>query len=97
MRFFAAPAFVRGAVFAGYVIDALDRLWQEGADAPRMLSVGLHTRIIGRAARIGGLEQVLKYAKDKGKVWGATRGAIARHWISALPPKCRRISARPPR
>src|SRR4029453_13058504 len=61
MRFFDSYAFVRGSDFAGYVIDAFDRLWEEGARQPKMLSIGLHTRIIGRAARIGGLEQVLKH------------------------------------
>ena len=69
MRFFDGYAFVRGSDFAGYVIDAFDWLWEEGARQPKMLSIGLHTRIIGRAARIGGLEQALKHAsKGRGLV-----------------------------
>ena len=70
-------AFVRGSDFAGYVIDAFDWLWEEGARQPRMLSIGLHTRIIGRAARIGGLGQALKHMQAKGGAWFARRGHCA--------------------
>jgi allantoinase len=63
MRFFEGYAFVRGADFAGYVIDAFDRLWEEGVRQPKMLSIGLHTRIIGRAARIGDLAQALQHMR----------------------------------
>jgi allantoinase len=87
MRFFDGYAFVRAADFADYCMDAFERLWKEGADRPRMLSIGLHTRIIGRAARISGLELLLKRIKGKGKAWFATREQIARHWLKACPPK----------
>jgi allantoinase len=87
MRFFDGYAFVRGADFAGYVIDAFDRLWEEGARQPKMLSIGLHTRIIGRAARIGGLEQALKHMQEKGGAWFARREDIARHWLTEAPPR----------
>lgn len=80
MRFFNGGGFVFGSDFARYCIDALDRLHREGARAPRMLSIGLHTRIIGRPARIGGLEAFLDHAMAKGDVWFATRAEIARHW-----------------
>src|SRR5262249_1387653 len=87
MRFFDGYAFVRGADFAGYVTDAFDRLWEEGASQPKMLSVGLHTRIIGRAARIGGLAQALQHMQEKGGAWVAPREDIARHWLHAAPPR----------
>lgn len=87
MRFFDGYAFVRGSDFADYVCDAFDRLWTEGAHAPRMLSVGLHTRIIGRPGRIAGLETALEHMKEKGQAWFARREDIARHWLKAAPPQ----------
>ena len=70
--------------FARYCIDAFDRLYLEGATAPRMLSVGLHPRIIGRPARIGGLEGFLDHALSHDGVWFATRAEIARAWRAGL-------------
>lgn len=74
--------FVTASDFAEYVTDAFDCLWREGATAPKMLSVGLHLRMIGRPGRIGGLERVLAHMGDKGGVWFARRDEIARHWIA---------------
>jgi len=74
--------FVTGGDFAGYVIDAFDTLWREGASAPKMLSVGLHLRMIGRPGRIGGLERAISHMQDKGNVWFTRRDAIAHHWIA---------------
>ncbi len=79
--------FTTAAHFAEYVIDAFDALWMEGAETPRMLSVGLHLRMIGRPGRIAGLERVLRHMRDKGGVWFARRDAIARHWIRRFPDK----------
>lgn len=73
--------FATASHFAEYVIDAYDTLWREGADHPRMLSVGLHLRMIGRPGRISGLERVLRHMQDRGSVWLARRDAIARHWL----------------
>jgi peptidoglycan/xylan/chitin deacetylase (PgdA/CDA1 family) len=73
--------FVTAAHFAEYVVDAFDCLWREGADAPKMMSVGLHLRMIGRPGRIAGLERVLAHMRDKRQVWFARRDAIARHWL----------------
>ena len=87
MRFFDRPAFVRGSDFADYSIAAFDWLWAEGADAPRMLSIGLHTRIIGRPARIGGLVTLIRHMKQRGLAWFATREDIARHWLAHCPPR----------
>ena len=74
--------FVTAADFAEYVIDAFDALWREGASAPKMLSVGLHLRMIGRPGRIGGLERALAHMQEKGGVWFARRDEIARHWLT---------------
>ncbi|MEM0936944.1 MAG: polysaccharide deacetylase family protein [Pseudomonadota bacterium] len=84
MRFYNGGGFVFGDDFARYCIDAFDRLYAEAAHAPRMLSIGLHTRIIGRPARIGGLERVLDHALAQEGVWFATRAEIARAWRAAL-------------
>ena len=81
MRFQLPNGFRRAEEFAGYVLDAFDWLWHEGAKTPKMMSIGLHLRTIGRPARIGGLEQVLNGMRRKGGIWFATRSAIARHWL----------------
>ena len=82
MRFQLPNGFRRAEEFSGYVLDAFDWLWREGATVPKMMSIGLHLRIIGRPARIGGLDQVLEAMRKKGGVWFATRAEIARHWLA---------------
>ena len=62
MRFYGGKGFVVAEDFARYCIDAFERLYQEGETAPRMMSVGVHLRIMGRPGRIGGLERFLAYA-----------------------------------
>ncbi|KQT83822.1 polysaccharide deacetylase family protein [Aurantimonas sp. Leaf443] len=84
MRFFNRGGFTFAEDFSRYCIAAFDRLYAEGAQAPRMLSVGLHLRIIGRPARIGGLEAFLDHALAHDGVWFARREAIARHWRAGL-------------
>lgn len=83
MRFFNGGAFVRGQDFADYVADACDWQLREVGDAPAMLTIGLHTRIIGRPARMAGLVRILDDLRAQADVWLATREAIARHWIAA--------------
>ncbi len=82
MQFWHTQRFVRAADFAGYVIDAFDWLWHEGAQAPKMMSIGLHLRIIGRPGRIGALETILSHIAAKGGAWIARRDQIARHWLA---------------
>jgi allantoinase len=84
MRFQPGGAFIHGEDFARYCIAALDRLLAEGRDEPRMMSVGLHLRIIGRPARIGGLEAFLAHAARQEGVWFARRDAIAHAWRDGL-------------
>jgi allantoinase len=85
MRFFDNFAYVRASDFADYAIDAFDTLLLESRDAPRMMSIGLHTRIIGRPGRISGLQTVVDYIRSHTGVWVATREQIARHFIQAMP------------
>jgi len=83
MRFVTASGFSHGDEFAQHLIDTLDQLIEEGAaGAPKMMSVGLHCRIVGRPGRARGLEKFLKYLTSlpAGTVWVATREQIARHW-----------------
>jgi allantoinase len=87
MRFQRQGGFVFADDFARYCIDAFDRLHAEADRVPRMLSVGLHLRIIGRPARIGGLERFLDHALAHEDVWFARRDAIATAWraMTGLP------------
>jgi len=78
MRFAPGGGFFHGDDFARYCIAAIDRLRAEGG---RMLSIGLHLRIIGRAGRIGGLETVLEHLAGAPDVWVARRRDIAAHWL----------------
>ena len=86
MRFRPGGAFVGGEDFARYVLAAYDWLEVEGASAPRMLSVGLHPRIIGRPARMRGLQQIVAALSTRGTAWIATRADIARHWLASTGP-----------
>lgn len=82
MRFQRPEAgFVRAQDFADYVIGAFDWLWEEGATTPKMMTVGLHLRTIGRPARIWGLDRVLRHIRGKGGAWIARRDEVARHWL----------------
>jgi len=89
MRFAAAQGFNSGTQFFDYLKDAFDVLYREGdpagLDAPKMLSIGLHARLIGRPARIAALERFLDYALDHERVWICRRIDIARHWIALHP------------
>ena len=85
MQFQQTHRFVRAEDFSGYVCDAFDWLAREGEQMPRMLSVGLHLRMIGRPARMKALEQILTHLQGSGCAWVATREAIARHWIAQAP------------
>lgn len=80
MRFRPGGAFVHGEDFSRYCIAAFERLREEGAREARMMSVGLHLRIIGRPARIGGLEALIAHMAATGEAWFATRAEIATLW-----------------
>jgi peptidoglycan/xylan/chitin deacetylase (PgdA/CDA1 family) len=85
MRFSQAETFRLAADFSTYLIDAFNWLWREGERWPRLMSVGLHLRIIGRPGRIGALERFLEHLhRHKPRVWIARRDDIARHWRQRL-------------
>ncbi|MGR2663567.1 MULTISPECIES: allantoinase PuuE [Chromobacterium] len=85
MRFATAQGFNTGEHFFSYLKDAFDVLYAEGVDKPRMLSVGLHCRLIGRPGRFAGLCRFLDYLERHPRVWVCRRVDIARHWREAHP------------
>jgi peptidoglycan/xylan/chitin deacetylase (PgdA/CDA1 family) len=87
MRFTRNGGFVHADDFSRYCIDAFDWLWREGKRKPGMMSIGLHSRIVGRPGRIRGLEAFLEHVRKRRFVWIAQRKEIAHHWraISGLP------------
>jgi putative urate catabolism protein len=86
MRFASPQGFNSGEQFFTYLKDAFDTLYAEGGTAPKMLSVGLHCRIIGRPGRAAALARFLDYVMGFEKVWVARRVDIARHWLATHPP-----------
>jgi putative urate catabolism protein len=85
MRFATAQGFNTGDQFFAYLRDAFDCLYREGANHPRMMSVGLHCRLVGRPGRIEGLRRFLDHVERHDSVWLARRADIARHWIAHHP------------
>lgn len=81
MQFQHTQRFDTAARFAEYVCDAYDWLRAEGEHAPRMMSVGLHLRMIGRPARMKALALILEHLRARPGAWIATREQIARHWL----------------
>ena len=69
-----------------FVRDAVDMLHREGATHPKMMSIGLHMRLIGHPARAAGLERLLDHIATLGGVWVTRRIDIAEHWIKTHPP-----------
>ena len=87
MRFASPGGFGSGDEFFTHLRDAFDVLYAEGvAGSPKMLSIGLHCRLVGRPARIAALERFLDHVQAHDKVWIARRIDIARHWIAHFPP-----------
>jgi peptidoglycan/xylan/chitin deacetylase (PgdA/CDA1 family) len=85
MRFTQVQGFNKGDDFFEYLKDAFDVLYAEGAEAPKMLSIGLHCRLIGRPARLAALKRFIEYAKGHDQVWFTRRVDIARHWHDVHP------------
>ncbi|VTU25154.1 putative urate catabolism protein [Variovorax sp. SRS16] len=80
MQFQHTQRFDTANSFVEYVCDAFDWLWEEGERVPRMLSVGLHLRMIGRPGRIVALQRILDHMRRRGGAWITTRREIAKHW-----------------
>ena len=88
MRFATAPGYTDGAQFFQYLKDSFDTLYAEGQlGRPKMVSIGLHNRLIGRPGKIAGLQRFLDYANSHNQVWFAQRGQIAAHWAKTHPHK----------
>jgi chitin deacetylase len=87
MRFATAPGYITGEQFFQYLKDAFDVLYAEGdAGAAKMMSVGLHCRLIGRPGKMAGLKRFIDYAKSHSGVWFPRRIDIAEHWARTHPP-----------
>jgi len=85
MRFATNQGFNSGEQFFVYLKDAFDTLYEEGQFTPRMMSIGLHCRLIGRPGRIMALKRFLDYIQSKPDVWVARRIDIAHHWMQHHP------------
>jgi putative urate catabolism protein len=80
MRFATQQGFNCGEQFFQYLKDAFDVLYEEGESAPKMLSIGLHCRLIGRPGRLASLQRFIEYVAARDNVWFCRRVDIARHW-----------------
>jgi allantoinase len=85
MRFATPQGFNSGEQFYQYLKDAFDVLYAEGETSPKMLSIGLHCRIIGRPARMAALQRFIEYVQSHEQVWCCTREQIALHWKEKFP------------
>lgn len=87
MRFATPQGFNSGDQFFAYLRDSFDALYAEGAGgAPKMLSIGLHCRLVGRPGRVVALKKFLDHVAAHEDVWVARRIDIARHWAATHPP-----------
>ena len=88
MRFATPQGFNAGDQFYAYLKDAFDALYAEGhAGQAKMMSIGLHCRLIGRPGRVMALRRFMEYAAGHADVWFPRRIDIARHWAKVHPPK----------
>ena len=85
MRFATAQGFNAADQFFGYLRDSFDVLYAEGAEAPKMMSIGLHCRLVGRPGRAAGLIRFLDHIARHDRVWVTRRIDIAEHWIATHP------------
>ena len=98
MRFATAPGYTTGEQFFQYLKDAFDVLYAEGnAGAARMMSVGLHCRLIGRPGKLAGLKRFIDYIQGFEGVWCPRRIDIARHWAAQHPHQRRERPSQMPR
>jgi len=85
-RFDQNHGFSTGDDFARYMIDCFETLYAEGQTQPKMMSLALHDRLIGRPGRITGLARFLAHVRSRPLVWVATGREIAEHWRTVHPP-----------
>ncbi|CTQ55555.1 Uric acid degradation bifunctional protein [Roseibium album] len=88
MRFSVSPGWSSGEDFFNYLKNAFDTLYAEGeAGAPKMMSIGLHCRLIGRPGKIAALRKFIAHIEAHDAVWCPRRIEIARHWAATHPPQ----------
>lgn len=85
MRFAAIQGFNAGDQFFNYLKDSFDVLYAEGEEMPRMMSIGLHCRVVGRPGRLKALERFIDHVLAHDRVWCCRRIDIARHWRDRHP------------
>ena len=85
MRFALPQGYSHADPFFEYLRDSFDALYAEGEDAPKMMSVGMHCRLLGRPGRITALQRFLDHVAKHDKVWICRRIDIARHWKQTHP------------
>lgn len=88
IRYVLSPGCAHASDFFGLLRDAFDLLWNEGAEHPRMMSVGLHPRFSGHPARAAAIARFLDYVGGREGVWICRRREIAEHWRRRFPPPC---------
>lgn len=81
MRFATPQGFNAGDQFFNYLKDSFDTLYLEGEKAPKMMSIGMHCRLLGRPGRIMAMRRFLEYVSKFDDVWFCTREEVAKHWI----------------
>lgn len=89
MRFLQPQGYQTSEEFYTYLRDTFDVLYAEGAERPKMMSVGLHCRIIGHPGRTAALIRFLDYIESKSHVWVTRRLDLARHWQARHPANAR--------
>ena len=85
MRFALPQGFSQGEDFFTYLRDSFDALYAEGVEAPKMMSIGMHCRLLGKPGRIVALQKFLDHIEKHDKVWVCRRVDIARHWKKVHP------------
>ena len=85
MRFALPQGFSHGDEFFEYLRDSFDVLYAEGAETPRMMSIGMHCRLLGRPGRMRALQRFLDHIEKHDRVWVCRRVDIARHWRATHP------------
>ena len=85
MRFVQAQGFNTGDHFFNYLKDSFDALYAEGETAPKMMSIGMHCRLLGKPGRIGALQRFLDHVQKHDRVWICRRIDIAQHWKKVHP------------
>lgn len=84
-KFASLSGFEFGRDCLDYLCDSFDQFWEEGAQTPRLMSVGLHCRLAGRPGRLRALTRFLDHVAAHDDVWITRRSAIARHWLHKHP------------